>query len=151
MLTQERLKELLRYNPDTGVFTRIKTGKEAGCLDGGYIVLNAGGKLHYAHRLAFLWMTGSLPPEYVDHINGVRSDNRWSNLRPATHAENCRNSRARKGLKGVFPRSNGTYRARVTFNGKKYNIGTYKTPELAHAAYCEKASELHGAFANTGV
>lgn len=113
MLTQERLKHLLRYNPETGVFTwlvlpkrtRSNKGDIFGTWDRGYFVGQVDGVLYKLHRLAFLYMTGAFPPEQVDHINGVRSDNRWCNLRVCNNAENNQN-RGRQannkfGIKGV--------------------------------------------------
>ena len=90
-LTAARLRELLQYDPETGVFTRlvktsngIKVGDVAGTADArGYILIRVDGWLHLAHRLAWLHMTCEWPKGMIDHINGVRDDNRWSNLRRA--------------------------------------------------------------------
>lgn len=106
MLTQKYLKSLLRFEPDTGLFRwkvsrppRAKVGAIAGHENGsGYIKLSIGGRDYYAHRLAFLWMTGKTPPE-VDHINHCRSDNRWANLRPVNRSMNCANVAGRKGVR----------------------------------------------------
>jgi phospholipid N-methyltransferase len=83
MLTQERLKELLIYNPDTGVFTHkiLRRGRARGSVAGcrhhtGYIFIQLDEKKHLAHRLAFLYMTGALPANHTDHINGIEHDNR---------------------------------------------------------------------------
>ena len=92
MLTYERLRELLHYDPETGAFTWIKStyrkgqpGTPAGCLSKrlGYILIGIDKRLYYAHRLAFLWMTKQWPEKEVDHINLDKADNRWANLRPA--------------------------------------------------------------------
>jgi len=104
MLTQKRLKELLRYNPETGHFTwlvstawRIKVGDVAGsvstCSGKKYIETNVDGERYRLHRLVFLYMTGEMPHNHVDHINGNGLDNRWINLRQVTLRENHRNTR----------------------------------------------------------
>lgn len=155
-VTQARLKEVLDYNPETGVFTRIKSkrgdwvGKAAGSLDRkGYVLMRLFGKYYRAHRLAFLWMTGAWPAEQVDHINGVRDDNRWCNLREANQSENSQNQGVAKrtnrlGLLGVrWHTIHKKFEARITKNGKTVAVGYYPTPEQAHAAYLAAKKELH--------
>lgn len=98
-LTQARLKELLHYDPETGHFTwlvcrrnSIKSGAVAGATNGsGYRQISVDSIVYPAHRLAFLYMTGEMPPNDVDHINRVKDDNRWDNLRPATRSQNAAN------------------------------------------------------------
>lgn len=99
-LTQAELKKHLSYDPETGVFTRIvsagraRAGEAAGAINSnGYRVIGVAGKRDFAHRLAFLWMTGALPHEQADHKNGNRDDNRWGNLRAVSKAENAKNKR----------------------------------------------------------
>src|SRR4051794_40587735 len=119
MLTAEELRTLVSYDPETGIF-RAKTkrlgsyrkiGDELGTVNAlGYVVMSIDKKRYYGHRLAVLYMTGAWPEQGMDHINGGRSDNRWSNLRLATQAQNVRNrskgSNNTSGFKGVRFREN---------------------------------------------
>lgn len=97
----EELKALLRYDTETGTFTWIRSGKKAGSKNGkGYIQIGINDKLYYAHRLAYLYMTGKMP-EVIDHVNRKKNDNSWENLRNGTQAENVRNKEGVTLLKGV--------------------------------------------------
>lgn len=158
-LTQERLKELLHFNPETGIFTwirpmamgRIKAGTRAGNVDSrGYVSIYVDVKLYKAHRLAFLYMNGSFPDDGVDHIDCDPSNNAWVNLRAATQEENMGNQRVRKnnkmGLKGVSPHGK-KFRATIYAKGKQYSLGTFPTPEEAHEAYAKAANDNFGEFA----
>ncbi len=83
-LTQERLKEVLSYNPETGIFTRnpgIRGGEKVGTNSHGYVSIMVDGYLYQAHRLAWLYMEGYMPEQEIDHISRKRDDNRWCNLR----------------------------------------------------------------------
>lgn len=161
-LTQERLKSLLQYNQDTGEFTwlvsagRVMAGKKAGCLiRDGYINIRVDSIIYRAHRLAWFYITGSWPQNDIDHINGVRNDNRLCNLRPATRSQNLANMRLTakntSGFKGAsfFPRL-GCWKSRIRHKGKQITIGYFATPEEAHAAYCAEATKLNGEFFNPG-
>ena len=161
MITQERLKELLNYDPDTGVFTWLVSSRGvkagvAGCVHPlGYIQININGRSYRAHRLAFLYMTGTFPDDQVDHINGMRADNRWLNLREATHSENLRNcgkyANNTSGYKGVHKyKITGKWVAHCHAHGKQHHLGYHDTAEAAHAAYCKFASEHHAEFFNAG-
>ena len=154
-LTAERLRELLDYDPATGVFTRkvrttnrIKVGDVAGYLrNDGYIRIKIDGRMHLAHRLAWLYVKGESPPDQIDHRNGIKTDNRIANLRLATHIENMHNRRKphadnKTGFLGVSP-SYGMFQARIGVNGKIKHIGTFPTPEEAHAAYVQAKRQLH--------
>jgi len=158
-LTQEILKSKLNYDPETGVFTRtLKTGivKVAGCKDSrGYLAIYLNKKLHYGHRLAWLYMTGQWPDTDIDHINGIKGDNRICNLREATRSQNGRNRGANKnntsGYKGVcWHKSIQKWMSRITISGDIKFLGYFDAPEEAYLAYCEAAKEYHGEFSNTG-
>lgn len=156
MLTQERLKELLDYDPETGVFVwkvcaakNIKAGSVAGCkiLDG-YIKIRINGNLYRAHRLAWLYIYGCWPTNQIDHINRVRDDNRLCNLREATNQENSWNTNKRKdntsGYRGVcWDKRTKKWQANIAINGNKKHIGHFDTPETAHAAYLAAKEEHH--------
>lgn len=179
LLTSTFLRELLNYDPVTGLFSwRNRTpamfcntkhsaahecarwnsrygGKPAGKINKNkYVDIKINGSLHLAHRLAWLWMTGEWPTCQVDHINGDRSDNRLVNLRAATNAQNCANRRIRRdnrsGLKGVyFHNQSGKFRAEICVNGRSKTIGSFDTASAAHAAYCGAAQKHFGEFART--
>lgn len=154
MITQRDLKNILDYDPLTGIFTRKipklsrRTSGIAGTLKpNGYIQISISRKCYLAHRLAWLWMTGSWPVE-VDHKNTVRSDNRWDNLRDATRSLNMQNQRTASrrsltGLLGVNKLPNNRFAANIEINGARHYLGSYGTPELAHAAYIEAKRSLH--------
>lgn len=159
-LTRERLRELLTYDPATGYFqwrvtasNRAPAGSMATNVDTttGYVRVNIDGRRYYAHRLAFLYMTGIRPPAEVDHINGDRSDNRFCNLRLATRSENERNKPVRRdsrvGARGVEQLTSGSFMVRVTVNGRRGCYGTFQRIEDAIARRNEVAQHLHGSFA----
>lgn len=161
-LTYEELRRLLFYDPKTGIFRRrIKIKKSsfsAGTIAGsvsmhGYIKIYVNGTTYLAHRLAWLYMTGSWPKAQIDHKNNIPSDNRIDNLRESNHIQNMWNQQKPKnntsGYKGVAKQIN-RYRARIYFRGKDYSIGSFLTAKEAHEAYCKKADELHGEFSNYG-
>ena len=154
-LTAERLREVLDYDQETGVFTwkirthsRVKAGDVAGALrPDGYIQISIDGCLHRAHRLAWLYVTGESPPSEIDHINCVKNDNRISNLRLATRSENLQNQLRAKsnnntGFLGVSPNL-WKFKAEIQVDGKRRYIGTFPTPEEAHAAYLKAKRQLH--------
>lgn len=154
-MLQEQLKAVLRYDPETGIFTRLSNGAIAGSIKTkGYRYIGIGSRRYRAHRLAFLYMTGSMPKQ-VDHKNGIRDDNRWENLRDASHSQNCQNAITRKdntsGVKGVFWHKDKKYWiARLKVDGKQHVVGHYK--EIAEAEMALKAArqQLHGDFSNHG-
>jgi hypothetical protein len=157
MLTQDRLKALLTYDPLTGLFVRnvnkgrAKKGDVAGCtISCGYVEIGIDGERYPAHRLAFLYMTGSFPEADGEHENRKRSDNRWENLRNATRVQNRYNTVARSasGYKGVYlHKSSGRWNARIqTPNKKEKSLGYFSTPEAAFAVADAARKELHGEF-----
>lgn len=165
-LTAERLREVLRYDPDTGKFTWIKAtgkkskpGKAAGYKSGDdsycRILLGIDGKRYRAHRLAWLYMNGQWPRLDVDHINGDATDNRWANLREATKTQNMANSRRYKnnasGIKGVhFHRQSGKWRAVVRIHNRNQHVGLFTDKFEAGRAYFAAAQRLFGEFATSG-
>lgn len=150
-LTQDRLKEILHYNPETGVFTWKQSlrygfkGKRAGSRKATkrgvcYEYIRVDRKLYIAHRLAFLYMEGAFPPDEVDHINRDTTDNSWINLRKATRAENLRNSSVHSdsasGAKGVsWDKVNQKWVAQICVHGKNMHLGRFLMQEDAMRAY----------------
>jgi hypothetical protein len=162
-LTQDLLKSLISYDPKTGVFRwlvdrggGVRAGDVAGSVgkDSGYIFICVYNRLYRAHRLAWLYVTGRWPAAEIDHINLVRADNRFANLREASHSENCRNRRRQKnnvsGVRGVhMDKRRGKWQARIKVNGRKLYLGMFTDIADAAAAYAEAASRYHGEFGRT--
>ena len=158
-LTQERLKHCLDYDPETGVFTwanptvnSVKRGDIAGRLNtAGHRQIMVDTVRYVSAKLAVLWMTGTMPPAEVDHKNMVKSDDRWDNLRLASHSQNMANKSAcrtnKLGVKGVHRTGRGKYHAQLCINGQKIHLGDHDTVEMAHAAYVDAARMYHGEFA----
>lgn len=137
-LTQAMLKEMLGYDPLTGIFVwrvtksnRAVMGKVAGYRQpSGYWAIKALGKLYRGHRLAWLWMYGRWPACEVDHVDRNRANNSFDNLRLATRQENMRNTDS----KGYRSRA-GKWRAHITVSGRTIELGSFDTPAEARAAY----------------
>lgn len=157
-LTQDRLKELLEYNPDTGKFTRIKaagprkTGESPGHMNSGYLYITIDNVTYPAHRLAFLYQTGAYPNSDVDHINMIRSDNRIENLRIVNRRQNMLNMRSHRdselGKKNIFFRKDtNTYSVRATAEGRYRSFGCYKDLELAELVAEFVRQKYHGEYA----
>lgn len=159
MLTLKRLKELLHYDPETGIWTwlvnrrRAKKGMIAGSTMHGYRQIVIEYEPYLGHRLAWFYMTGTWPEYEIDHIDRNRSNDRWSNLRQATVKQNQSNKTKPKhntsGHKGVRWEYNG-YRARITVNGKLLHLGTFKTLDKAAEAYLNAAKKYYGEYASAG-
>ena len=160
--TQELLKEILNYNPETGIFTwkkvlsslsRIKVGQEAGTItEEGYVAIGIGRRQYPAHRLAWLYMTGKLPKHQIDHRDKNRTHNWWANLREATHSQNQMNKRSTRktlGLKGTtYSSRHKKWHAQIRINKKTIYLGYYDTTEEAHLAYAFAANVMFGDFAS---
>lgn len=159
-LTQEVLHQILRYDPETGLFTRLFTmgaglaGQTAGALDKdrGYIVIRIFGRNYLAHRLVWLYVHGRWPTTKVDHRNRIRHDNRLNNLREATDTQNAQNtslnSRNTSGHKGVsWNKQKGKWRAVIVVTKKQRHLGHFA--DLDDAVACRLAAEaqVFGEFA----
>lgn len=156
MTEQEALQAVLDYNPDTGVFTWIPCfgrgmhGRKgvAGTVNArGYRYIMFKGRQCFAHRLAYLYMTGRWPTSQIDHINGVRDDNRWSNLRDANNGQNMENidgphGLTQTGVLGVTFRR-GRFEARIQQGKVRIGLGSFKTKEEADAAYRAAKAVIH--------
>ena len=160
MLKQKELKEILRYNPDTGDFIWLcdmGTNKVKGLVAGwetasGYIGIMIDSKQHQAHRLAWLYVHGCFPEFDIDHINGNRSDNRIANIRAVNRLENMRNQKLRttnkSGHSGVrFCR--GSWHANISVNYKRIHLGCFATKDEAILVR-KNAETEHGFHPNHG-
>ncbi|GEP02288.1 HNH endonuclease [Methylobacterium oxalidis] len=170
-LTQDYLAQILQYDPDTGVLTWLKrpleqfkktstanswnakyAGKPALTAIGahGYKQGKIDGQTILAHRAIWTLMTDERPP-MIDHRDGVKTNNTFKNLRPASKVENARNQRGRNCRqlpKGVEVCRVERYRARARLAGKKVHLGIHDTVEEARLAYINFAIEAHGEFYN---
>ena len=156
-MTSDELKEILSYDASTGIFRRkvgLFPNREAGDIAGstceGFVCIKIQNKTYKTHRLAWLYVYGKWPAKQLDHMNGVRNDNRISNLREVTNSENNQNqSRARSdngtGLLGVSRGRPGMYVAFLGIGGKRLYLGSFSDPHAAHAAYLEAKRVMHPA------
>lgn len=159
MISAEMAREILSYDQETGEFVwRIKPslgvniGDSAGCVSKahGYRDISVKRHLYKAHRLAWLMTYGRWPEYAIDHINGVRSDNRICNLRDVPRLINNQNvpstprSDSTTGLRGVTKIGKyNRWKAQISNMGRQTVLGIYGTPELAHDAYMRARHALH--------
>ncbi|MDQ0505996.1 HNH endonuclease [Xanthobacter agilis] len=167
-ITQQFVRSILDYEPETGIFTWRErsdvrpqwNGRYAGKRAGYEWTANGGGRYRSIrildwpfpeHRVAWLWMTGAMPVDSIDHtdLNGL--NNRWGNLREATKVQNGHNTSVQRrntsGYKGVsFHKETGRFRAYIQHNGRQKWLGYHNTAEAAHAAYVDAVKELRGEF-----
>lgn len=159
MLTQEDIKELFVYCPNTGALTRrkaygsINIGDPVGYKNKrGYVVVSIKQKKYYAHRIAWIHVTGSWPTDQIDHINHNRSDNRFVNLREATNLENHKNKTLSKrntsGILGVYFHK-GKWVAAICINTVQTGIGRFASKDEAIQAR-KDAEFIHGFHENHG-
>lgn len=154
-LTGSRLERLLNYDSETGVFRwrgghkRVRAGAVAGVIDkDGYVIICIDGRNYRAHRLVWLWMTGDWPVDEIDHRDMSRSNNRFDNLREATHQQNAHNRRKR-GF--ILDRRRNVFVARINIGSEHIHLGQFSTAEEAQAAYNSAAEKLHGEFARSAL
>jgi len=157
-LTQEKLKSLLYYSKDTGLFfwrnqrrPAINPWDQAGNRNvRGYVQLTINQFNYLAHRLAWLYVNGEWPSEQIDHIDTDKSNNRWANLREATASENQQNQRSAPKSKessrllGVsWSKASRKWTAQIKLNGKKIYLGLFDSEQAAHEAYVAAKREIH--------
>jgi hypothetical protein len=160
-LTLARVRELLKYDPETGVFTwRVRVsnrraGSAAGTLrPDGYLNISIDGQTSLAHRLAWFYMTGKWPQEIVDHRDRNKANNAFENLRDTSYQFNNQNSttsraHSKSGLMGVSEKENGKFFARIKLaNRKVFYIGTFDTADEAAKAYMAEKMKAHEGFAS---
>lgn len=162
----ERLREILAYDPDTGIFTwkkktcdKVVVGTQAGCvatMRGArkYIVIRFDGNLHTSHRLAWAYYYGEQPPPTIDHDDGDGCHNWIKNLRKASQSQNLANMQKKiksvTGYRGVYPygTTGKRFEAKAMQDYKSVRFGIFDTPEAAYSAYCVGIKSLFGEFAS---
>lgn len=179
--TADYVRSILHYEPETGelrwrerpvthfratggrtaehacaVWNARYAGAVAGTDGDGYILIGIDGRIYRAHRIAWLWMTGEWPKDQVDHKNMRRADNRWENLREASHSQNNGNRRAysnnTSGVKGVYwHKLVKKWKAEIQVNGRTISVGYFDEDKLneAAAAYAVAALEWFGEYARS--
>ena len=159
------LKALLHYDPDSGIFiwlvdrgkgSKARIGMEAGRTRNykgrPYITIYLYGRHHFAHRLAYLYMTDTWPPTSLDHKDNDGTNNKWTNIRLADLSQNGANAKRystnTSGRKGVtWHKQIGRWQAQIKKDGRTFYLGLFDCLDAAHGAYLAKAKELFGEFA----
>lgn len=164
MITQEYLKSILEYDPETGLFIWLNKpskfgpniiGKIAGCVHNkGYYHICIKNKMYLSHRLAWLYMTGEWPSEDIDHKDGDGFNNRWCNLREATDSQNLGNQKKHSnntsGFKGVsWDKQAQKWMVRIQINGKPKFLGYVINPSEGASIYKSAAEKYFKEFART--
>ncbi len=160
MPTLARLHELFNYNKNTGILTRrigvkgYAKGSTVGTVSNGYIYTKVDGTIYAIHRIVWLMNTGEKPNGYIDHINGIRHDNRMSNLRVVTMQDNNKNlSRQRRNKSGktgvIWDKTRSRWKAQIVVNYKTINLGRFKNKHDAIKAR-DKANIKYGFHKNHG-
>lgn len=148
-ITATELKRVLEYNKETGVFIRINGAVAASVNQHGYGRIYVLGKRYAAHRLAWLYVFGELPSQFIDHINMDRNDNRIANLRLCDRSTNAANTKSkRNGFKGVTKHKCGKFQVQIKCRGVNKYIGLFDDELSASKAYDKAAFDLFGDFAN---
>jgi hypothetical protein len=166
-ITAAELRAIIQYDPETGRFSWRERGQEffkngrvgswnavnagrpvCGALSSGYLRISIFAEKYAASHLAYLYMTGAWPGYEIDHVNGVRCDNRWANLRPATRAQNCQNRGVRSdntsGFIGVhFSKPMNKWEAIITVDRKTFRLGFFDDRAAASRAYLEAKRQHH--------
>jgi len=151
MVTQKRIQELLDYNPLTGAFAwrrgAKRYGKTVGTNGNGYIRVQIDKKTYYLHKLAWLYIYGYIPVGVIDHIDGIKTDNRIVNLRNIKKREDCLNRKIhRNGRKAgcYFDMGKKKWTAQIRIGDRRKTIGRYDTEEEASLAYYQKLDQIIG-------
>lgn len=154
-LTYERLTHLLKFDPQTGLFSwnnrpcgHCQTKPVGYTPKSGYVVVMLDGVNYRAHRLALFYVNQKWPDGMVDHINGVRDDNRICNLRIVSRSGNGQNQRRAKagsqsGVLGAHKHGKSGWRSSIVINGETTRLGTFRSPEEAHQAYLVAKRKIH--------
>ena len=155
MLTQSRLKELVHYDEETGKFFakvrrgNVSAGDELCAMKEGYIRINIDKQRYYAHRLVWLYVYGELPKQLIDHINGIKTDNRIANLREVSVFENARNAEKKRNTASKYRGvswSHGTWVAYIRVDGKLKKLGQSSRQEHAALLYDMASLQYHGQY-----
>jgi hypothetical protein len=159
--TPPEVRDYFTFDADSGVLTRIRSDQSdkfqprplgGNVGDGQYVTVMFKGRVLQGHRVAWFLHYGTDADGFIDHINGVRTDNRIINLRSVTHQQNCLNSRPKTAgrLKGAqFSTARGVYQSSIRVGARRVFLGNFSTEVEAHEAYVAAAVKYHGEFART--